>query len=49
MLDLLDVEQANEFDRDRLLACMFFDLECKDSIERKRLETIFGIERAKVQ
>jgi len=43
MLDLLDKEQSNEFERDKLLD------ECQDSVERKRLEKIFGVERAKVQ
>ena len=41
MLDLLDVEQANEAERDRLLECIYFNnifiLESMDNVERKRL------------
>ena len=42
MLDLLDVEQENEAERDQVLS------KALDMVERKRLEKIFGVERAKV-
>lgn len=48
MLNLLDKEQFNEAERDRMIEGNFYNLECHDNLERKRLEKIFGVERSKV-